>query len=85
MNYEVRVANSAKRNLLRFPLKDRKRIETALNEFISDPYSGDIQKLEGYKNGWRRRVGNFRIFYDIYQDEKIVAINAIERRTSKTY
>jgi mRNA-degrading endonuclease RelE of RelBE toxin-antitoxin system len=30
-----------------------------------DPFSGDIIKLEGAENRWRRRVGSYRVFFII--------------------
>ena len=50
-----------------------------------DPYFGDIQKMKGEKNTWRRRVGSYRIFYKIYISEKLVLVFRLERRTSRTY
>ena len=50
-----------------------------------DPYFGDIQKMRGVENAWRRRVGAYRLFYKIYMVEKIVLVFRLERRTSKTY
>jgi len=51
----------------------------------ADPYFGDIQKLKGEKNAWRRRVGDYRIFYKIYIEKRLVLVFKLERRTSKTY
>jgi mRNA-degrading endonuclease RelE of RelBE toxin-antitoxin system len=34
---------------------------------------------------WRRRVGNYRIFFDLYPDQLMVDVIEILRRTSKTY
>jgi mRNA-degrading endonuclease RelE of RelBE toxin-antitoxin system len=48
-----------------------------------DPFSGDIKRLQ--PSGWRRRVGNYRIFYDLLIEEKRIVVTAIERRTSTTY
>jgi len=48
-----------------------------------DPFSGDIKRLQ--PSGWRRRVGNYRIFYDLLTGEKRIVVTAIERRTSTTY
>jgi len=31
-----------------------------------DPFRGDIKRLKGQPNSWRRRVGNYRIIYDLY-------------------
>jgi mRNA-degrading endonuclease RelE of RelBE toxin-antitoxin system len=50
-----------------------------------DPFSGDIIKLEGENNRWRRRVGGYRIFFTIDTSLSTVAVNAIVRRTSTTY
>ena len=30
-----------------------------------NPYAGDIKKMEGEEYVWRRRVGAYRIFYEI--------------------
>ena len=46
---------------------------------------GDIQKMRGKDNVWRRRVGSYRIFYKIETSEKTILVFYLERRTSKTY
>jgi len=51
----------------------------------NDPFQGDIRKLKGGQEGFRRRVGDWRIFYDVYLDERRVVVTGIERRTSTTY
>lgn len=51
----------------------------------ADPFSGDIIKLEGETDRWRRRVGNYRIFFAVDEAKTTVAVNAISRRTSTTY
>ncbi|HEY6391543.1 MAG TPA: hypothetical protein VIX89_09710, partial [Bryobacteraceae bacterium] len=42
---------------------DQVRIERSLDALESNPFSGDIKRLK--PSGWRRRVGNHRIFYDL--------------------
>jgi len=49
----------------------------------ADPFNGDIKHLQ--PPAWRRRVGNYRIFYDLFPGEKRVVVTSIERRTSTTY
>ena len=56
----------------------------ALTEFVTNPYSGDTIKLEG-SDEWRRRVGAYRLKYEIREKERVVHIFKIERRTSNTY
>lgn len=50
-----------------------------------DPFTGDVLKLEGEGHRWRRRVGNYRIFFSVDTTTNTVAISAILRRTSTTY
>jgi mRNA interferase RelE/StbE len=47
------------------------RIKEALRELANDPPSGDIVKLHG-EDGYRRRVGNYRVVFDITKTEVIV-------------
>jgi mRNA-degrading endonuclease RelE of RelBE toxin-antitoxin system len=51
----------------------------------ADPFSGDIIKLEGDGERWRRRVGNYRVFYSVQVATRTVVVSVIARRTSTTY
>lgn len=83
--WRIGVDPTARRALNRFPKKDSERILDVFDQLIFDPYIGDIEKLEGEENKWRRRVGNYRIFYRIYQHSRTVYVVEIERRDSHTY
>lgn len=85
MIWELQIAKSVKKNLKSFPKKDAVKILSVLEDFCSNPYFGDIEKIEGEENTWRRRVGNYRIIYDIDKKNKIISIRVISRRTSNTY
>jgi len=50
-----------------------------------NPFLGDVRKLKGGQEGFRRRVGDWRIFFDLYPEEHRVVVTAIERRSSTTY
>ena len=45
----------------------------------------DIEKIKGEENVWRRRIGNYRIFYEINPKRRSINIFWVERRTSSTY
>ena len=85
MSWTVIVAKAARKQLARVPVRDRDRIVAALQTMAADPFSGDIVKLEGDGLRWRRRVGNYRIFFAVVRAERNVFISAIVRRTSSTY
>jgi len=60
-------------------------IRSALMEMREAPFSGDIARLKAQPSAWRRRVGNYRILYDIVPENLRIVITAIVRRTSTTY
>ncbi len=85
MTWTVIVAKPARKQLARFPAKDQAKIEAALKTMAADPFSGDIIKLEGTADRWRRRVGNYRVFFAADAAMSRVGVSAISRRTSTTY
>ncbi len=84
MDWTVVLAGPARKSLKHVPAGDRKRILAALGEMQQNPFQGDIRKLQGLP-GFRRRVGNWRIFFEIAVERRHVIVTAIERRTSTTY
>jgi mRNA interferase RelE/StbE len=84
MTWEVVVESDASRRLRRFPQRDQQRILAALIAMESDPFVGDIVKLKG-SEGFRRRVGSYRILFDVNVGARRVAVTEIVRRTSTTY
>ena len=83
MNWQLLVAKSARKALAELPGKDQLRVERALDALQRDPFSGDIKRLQ--PSGWRRRVGAYRIFYDLLLEGHLVVVTAISRRTSTMY
>ena len=50
-----------------------------------NPFAGDVARLKDQPTSFRRRVGNWRIFFDVNQEFLRVEVTAIERRTTTTY
>lgn len=85
MNWQIDVAGRARKQLNRLPSKDKDRIERVIDEMEQDPFAGDIEKMVGQENVWRRRIGAYRVFYEVFISQKMVHISIIHRRTSNTY
>lgn len=83
--WRIRVTKTAEKQLRRIPQNGVRRIVDVMNTMEISPFDGDIVKLSGEDNVWRRRGGNYRIKYRLLIDEKIIDIYDIERRTSSTY
>lgn len=84
-NWQLRVRNKVYKTLRKFSVDDSDKILEAIKSLPSNPYAGDITKVKGEENLWRRRVGAFRIFYELIPDERIIDVLRVERRTSTTY
>jgi mRNA interferase RelE/StbE len=73
------------KTLKKIPQNNARRIVSVIQQLPINPYAGDIQKMKGEKNVWRRRVGEYRIFYEVLTSESVLNVFHIERRTSTTY
>ncbi len=85
VNWDLQIDSGVFKKLKKIPRHDTGAILEVINLLPQNPYFGDIQKMKGEENVWRRRVGNYRIFYKIKIAEKIILVFKLERRTSKTY
>ena len=49
-----------------------------------NPFAGDVARLQG-QSTFRRRVGNWRIFFDAYPRVHTLEVTDVLRRTTTTY
>jgi len=84
-NWDLQIDPSVYKTLKKIPRNYAEAILEVIRILPINPYYGDIQKMKDENNTWRRRIGNYRIFYKIKVVEKIILIFGVERRTSKTY
>jgi mRNA interferase RelE/StbE len=85
INWQLKIRDKTHKTLSRFPKKDQERLTVAIEGLPTNPFIRDIEKMRGEENIWRRRIGAYRIFYEINLQEKVIYVFRIERRTSKTY
>jgi predicted transcriptional regulator/mRNA-degrading endonuclease RelE of RelBE toxin-antitoxin system len=70
--------------IARAPEADAARLRAALKQMEGDPLAGDVMRLKGERT-FRRRVGSWRIFFDLSPERLLVEVRDIERRTTTTY
>ncbi len=85
MKWNLTITGPAQKDFQKLPQKDQTRVKTVLIAMQDDPFQGDLKRLKGTSTAWRRRVGSYRIIYDLYFEERLIVISAILRRTSTTY
>jgi mRNA interferase RelE/StbE len=85
MAWNLQITGPEQKEFQKLPAKDQARVKSALLAMQQDPFSGDIKRLKAQPAAWRRRVGNYRIVYDLHIEEQRIVVSGILRRTSTTY
>lgn len=62
-SWDYSFSNSALKNLKRFPKYEQKRIFNTLENMKLDLFGGDTKPIQGEINLYRRRVGDYRIYF----------------------
>ena len=79
MIYCVKVKASAAKALKKIAIKDRERLIVAIDALSTNPAAGGV--LKGEFAGLRRlRVGDYRIVYEVNDDELVVLVIRIGHR-----
>ncbi len=77
--YELRYSQTAFKQLEKLEASIRERILFALERLRIRPESCDIKKLVGMQ-GYRFRVGEYRIIFDIEQEKLLILVLQIGHR-----
>jgi mRNA-degrading endonuclease RelE of RelBE toxin-antitoxin system len=85
MPWDLLITRPAERDLRAPSAADLGRIDAAFEAMRTNPYGGDVKFLGGTAGALRRRVGAWRILFEVHQRERRVVILGVKRRTSTTY
>ncbi len=79
MSFSIRIKQSAARELRHIARPDRTRITAAIDRLAETPHLG--MSLKGDLRGLRRlRVGDYRVVYEIRDDELVVLVVRVAHR-----
>jgi mRNA interferase RelE/StbE len=79
-NYTVRILPSAERDLASLDGSIQRRIAVRIDALAENPNSPGAKKLQGEKDIWRVRVGDYRVLYTIRNAELVVLVIKIGHR-----
>lgn len=85
MTYRVEIAPAAGRDLKHLDKSVVSRLEPAILSLGEDPRPPGTRKIRDSENSYRIRVGEYRIIYDVYDNQKLVVVLRVERRSENTY
>ena len=85
--YRLFVTSEFDKSLDRITATDRRIIERKISEYMapqikSEPHFGsNIKKLKGYSpETWRYRIGRYRLFYIIDEQDQVISLLSIDQR-----
>ena len=82
MAYQVFIDRAAEKEIDRLPKDTRKLVLVEIKELGEDPRKPGAEPLEGkLKAYWKTRVGDYRIAYEIRDDQVIVyVVRVLDRK-----
>ena len=80
MTYSLAILPRAQKELARlYPGETYNRVRDAIRSLAETPRPAGCRKLSG-RDGWRIRVGDYRVVYGIDDQERIVTITHVGHR-----
>lgn len=80
MAYQVEFSASAAREFRKLPAAVRASLAPRIDALARNPKPSMTKKLVGESNGWRLRIGDYRILYEIRDSNYRVLIVTIGHR-----
>ncbi len=81
MKYAVLLEKRAEKELKKLPSVILIQVDKRIHSLMSEPRPNDVKKLKGKeKDGWRIRVGEYRVLYRIDDSIQEVKIYRIKHR-----
>ena len=65
--------------------QDFERLRAAIRSLADEPRPQGVRKIKGAERAYRIRVGSYRVVYEVYNDDNLVLILQVVRRSETTY
>jgi mRNA interferase RelE/StbE len=73
MTYEIIITKSIQKQLDNLPNNIQERVYNKISQLAEEPRPDGVVKLKGYDNEYRIRIGDYRLVYEI-QDEQLIVL-----------
>ena len=79
--YKILFAKEAQKTLLRLPKNTAALIRQKLEQLAADPYASHLNALKlQNRSGYRLRIGDWRVIYEIQNNELVILVLKITQR-----
>lgn len=78
--YRISFTSAAARDIRSLPHEVARRVVRAIEKLAENPRPNGVRKLEGSDPLYRIRVGDYRVIYDVRDDEIVVVVVRVRHR-----
>jgi len=87
--YRIEISPAADHDLeklkSRIRRQDFERLRDAVGSLAEEPRPQGVRKIKGAEKAYRIRVGSYRVVYEVYDNDSLVLILQVARRSETTY
>lgn len=83
--YEIEWRPKAVRQFRKLPTQIRVKISDAVESLVTPQIAKNVRPLKKHAVGFRLRVGNYRVLFDVHESVRIVLIEEVKKRDDQTY
>jgi mRNA interferase RelE/StbE len=80
MSYRIDLAPKVEKQMAAMPMADRRRMMARVDALADNPRPAGALKMEGLRNVWRLRVGDWRVIYEIHDVVLVVLVVRVGHR-----
>lgn len=85
MTYQVKIGKRVRKAMSRFPRADQEHIVAKIKALAEDPRPPECRPIAAVEKGtYRVRVGDYRVIYVVLDDEPVVIVVRVVRRSEHT-
>jgi mRNA interferase RelE/StbE len=74
VSYKVEISKGASKQLKKLSSELQERIQLKIDDLATEPRPNEVKKLKNREYGYRIRVGDYRILYDIIDDILLLTV-----------
>ncbi len=78
--FRIEFTTAAAREIRKLDPQIRRRILAGVADLERDPRPHGCRKLAGYDNAWRIRVGDYRVLYEVIDEQVLVTVVRVAHR-----
>jgi mRNA interferase RelE/StbE len=80
MTYSIIVSKAIQKDLDSLPNEVKERVYAKISQLSDQPRPDGVTKLKGYENEYRVRIGDYRVRYEILDENKTVLLLQCKHR-----